>query len=88
LGKEVVSVMGSGMMHGMYGGMGFWWLLNAFFIIFVIVGIALLVVWIVKQWGAEGHTARGESAMDVLKKRYARGEITKDEFDSMKKDIL
>jgi len=29
----------------------------------------------------------GENAVDILKKRYARGEITKEEFESMKKDL-
>ena len=28
-----------------------------------------------------------ETAMDILKKRYANGEITKDQFDQMKKDL-
>lgn len=38
-------------------------------------------------WG-RGTVSRADSALDILKKRYARGEITKQEFEDMKRDVL
>jgi putative membrane protein len=46
---------------------------------------AIIAVFLVKR----SDSAPGRSgALDVLKERYARGELSKDDFDRMRKDIL
>jgi putative membrane protein len=71
----------------MDGGMGIWMLFNMVFWILVIIGIVLLVVWIARMAGKGERSKVEESALDILKKRYARGEITKEEYEERKRDI-
>lgn len=33
------------------------------------------------------HSQGAETAIDILKKRYAKGELTREEFEQMKRDI-
>ncbi len=66
-----------------YGNMmSGWGILIWIFWILVIVGIALLINYLLERRGGQ------ESALEVLKKRYAGGEITKEEFEEKKKDII
>ena len=63
-----------------YGGMFMW-------IIFLIV-IGFLIYFIVQAKRMKGQTpTQTESHIDILKRRYAKGEITREEYERMKKDL-
>ena len=49
----------------------------------VIVGLVLGIRWLVSQ----GKESRSDSALEILRQRYARGEINKDEFEAKKRDL-
>ena len=74
------------MMNGIFGGMWFGW-------IFWIVLLGL-IVWFVIQFSNRNrfnqstNIVEKETPLDILKKRYAKGEITKEEFERMKNDLM
>ena len=74
--------MGPGMMGGWWG-MG--WIFMIIFWGLVVVGLILLIRYLVRI-SKEGKVE--ESALDILKIRYARGEINKEEFEQKKKDLV
>jgi putative membrane protein len=79
------------MMPGGTFGWGFGGFGMLFMLVFwglIIVGIVLVVRWLLEQ-GRRGGGAgpEGESALDILKKRYARGEIGPEEFEAKKRDL-
>jgi putative membrane protein len=74
---------GYGMSYGSYGIMG---IIGLIFWILVIAGLVLLIKYL---WeGGAAPRVGQESALDILKKRYASGEISKEEFENKKKDLL
>ncbi|MFQ5997053.1 MAG: SHOCT domain-containing protein [Dehalococcoidales bacterium] len=81
---------GWGMMGpGMMGGFGWMWLMPVFSILFlglIIWAVVLLVRGLSESRSTE--SSKADSALEVLKKRYARGEINKEEYEEKKKDLV
>jgi putative membrane protein len=72
-------------MHPMWGG----WGLGMFFMMLlfwglIIVGLVVGIRWLISQ----GKGTQSDSALEILRQRYARGEIDKDEFETKKRDLL
>lgn len=68
-------------------GMGFGMIISVLFWVLVIVGVVLLVRWLGAGASQQPSAPRPETPLDVLKKRYARGEIGKEEFEEKKRDL-
>jgi len=80
--------------HGMMGpwmmtGFGGWWLMGIFWL--VIIGLIIwLVVSLVRSGShstSSGYTSGNVNALEILKTRYARGEIDKTEYQEKLKDL-
>jgi putative membrane protein len=71
-------------MHPMSGVWGAGMMLMMFvFWGVVIVGIVLGIRWLVSQ----GRQPSSDTALEILRQRYARGEIDKQEFEAKKRDL-
>ena len=76
---------------GMIGGWGMGWFGGIFMIVFwilVIVGLIFMVKWLMQaeKKGKEDGEIKSR-AIEILKKRYASGEIDKSQFETMKQDL-
>ncbi|MBI5414684.1 SHOCT domain-containing protein [Candidatus Peregrinibacteria bacterium] len=65
---------------------GFSWIFMILWWILIIAGIAMLVKWLMSQSGGTRWNHE-KTSLDILKERYAKGEINKKEFEEKRKDV-
>jgi putative membrane protein len=75
------------MWNYMYGGAGWghWLVMVLFWVVLVFAVVVSLRALSPRSRDGSGPPPR--SALDILKERYARGEIGKDEFEQKKRDL-
>ncbi len=72
-------------MHDMWGpwGSGMMLMMLVFWGL-IIVALVLGIRWLISQ----GKEPRSDSALEALRQRYAKGEISNEKFEAMKRDLV
>ncbi|MEK7617697.1 MAG: SHOCT domain-containing protein [Patescibacteria group bacterium] len=71
-----------------FGHMLGWGIFGDILMMLIWTGIIFFVIWITIEATGKLTTHPSTSALEVLKKRYAKGEISKEEFETKKKDLI
>ena len=68
-------------------GMG-WWMLFGGTWMFVFWGVIIgVVVWAVIAWSRRNRSGGKDDSLSIARERYARGEMSREEFEQIKKDL-
>ncbi|MEJ2292364.1 MAG: SHOCT domain-containing protein [Deinococcales bacterium] len=79
-----------------YGLSGFGWIGSLLFLVLLVLGIVYLVRALdlgrsgdrgSKEASRQGDTSGTDSALQILRERYARGEIDREEFEQRRRDL-
>ena len=71
----------------MHEGLGWWTAFGGLWMVIFWVGLIALVVWAVNKLSGRGSSETKHNPMDIAKERYACGEILKEDFERIKKDL-
>jgi len=79
----------SGSMHGVGGMMGYGWGFTPLISLAFLVLLALGLYYLIKEFASPDRSvlSHDERALEILKERYARGEITREEYLRMKEEL-
>jgi putative membrane protein len=86
---KIVRDIGQGgiIMWYMHGGWGGWMIFGGIFMLLFWGGIIALIVWAINRLVRHGGGGSKQTPLDIAKERYARGEITREQFEQIKKDL-
>ena len=71
----------------LHDGAGWWMFFGVLWMVVFWGGLIALVIWGVNRWTRSGGGHEKHNALDIARERYARGEITREEFGQIKKDL-
>jgi putative membrane protein len=69
-----------------HDGMGWWMVFGGILMVLFWGGIIALIVWGISRLTGHGHVDK-PTPLEIAKERYARGEITREQFEEIKKNL-
>jgi putative membrane protein len=74
-------------MYGLHYVNSWWMVAMVAFMVLVWGGLAVLAILSFRWFMKRNSTVEKQTPLDIAKERYAKGEITKDQFEQIKKDL-
>ena len=71
----------------MHEGMGWWMVFGGAWMIIFWGGLIALIIWGITSLSGRGDSTLKRDSLDIAKERYAKGEISREEFEQLKKDL-
>jgi len=71
----------------MHEGTGWWMVFGGLWMLFFWGGLIALIVWGINRLTRHSRSNGKESPLDIARERYARGEISREEFEQIKKHL-
>jgi putative membrane protein len=72
----------------MFGYGGWWTIVVVSMMIVFWGGIIALIIWLVRRFGQGNGVSGRRDPLDIAKERYARGEINREQFEQIKRDLM
>ena len=67
---------------------GWWWLFGGVWLFVFWGALIALIVWVISRLTRRNDTTLKHTPLAITKERYAKGEINKEEFEQIKRDLL
>jgi len=68
-------------------GMGWWMIFGGVWMVIFWGGLIALIVWGITKLSRRNDATPKHDPLDAAKERYAKGEISREEFEQLKKDL-
>ena len=71
----------------MHEGMGWWTVFGGLWMVIFWGGLIALIVWGIAKLSGRDSTTIRHNSLDIARERYAKGEISRKEFEQIRKDL-
>ena len=71
----------------MHEGSGWWMFFGSIWMILIGGGLIALIVWGIRKLTGNSGNIGIKTPLEIVRERYAKGEITKEQYEQIKKDI-
>jgi len=71
----------------MHEGMGWWMVFGGIWMILFWGGLIALIIWGIRKLYGPGGSNEKRSPIDIARERYAKGDISKEDFERIKRDL-